>query len=237
MFDGFDDQFISDNIENNNGLCDFATSKISYAGSGLVVSHAVLNPVTQEYRLNVAIGALSTQTTHAIVMNARNLAFYPYSNQQWQCMCVAESNNQRALMAADRSGFVWILDSGNLDNGITAINEHYDSPVLFSQFPEAVSKAKQINCFFGVASSGTIYYQDLVDLSTTFSPMKALSDRKGNIQLTGTENAVKVLRTVDIPAMFNTYQFRITSSAGTAIPWEMDRFDFLKMGLGIGQGN
>lgn len=239
MFDGFYDRFISNNIENNNGLCDFATSKISYAGSGLQVCHGLLNPVTQEYRLNVAIGSQSTQTTHAIVLNARNNALYPYSNQGWQTMCIAESNNQRALMAFDRSGFCYILDSGNLD-GITPIAEIYDTPPLFSQSPEMVSKGHQLNLFFGVASCGTLYQQSRVDLSNQWGTQNPLSDAKGNKALTGTENAIKILRTIDVKETYNTIQFRITSSSGTlnsANPWELDRLDFLQQGFGIGKGN
>ena len=239
MFDGFDDLFISDNIENNNGLCDFAINKISYAGSGLQICHAELNPVTQEYRLNVAIGANSTQTTHSIVLNARNLAFYPYSNQGWQTMCVAESNNQRALMAVDRSGFCYILDSGNLDSAV-AIPEVYDSPPLFSKIPEMVSKGSQINFFFAPKSSGTVYYQSRVDLSNQWGAQVPLSNSKGETAITGTENLVKVLRTVDVKETYNTYQFRIATSSGTvssANPWELDRLDFLQQGFGIGKGN
>lgn len=239
MFDGFDDLFISDNIENNNGFCDFAMNKISYAGSGLQICHAVLNPVTQEYRLNVAIGGMSTQTTHGILLNARNLAMYPYSNQVWQTMCVAESNNQRALMAVDRSGFVYILDSGNTD-GPVAIPEVYDSPLLFSKLPEIVSKGKQLNFFFAPKSSGVINYQSRVDLSSIWGSQSALSNAKGEAAITGLENAVKVLRTIDIKETYNTYQFRLTTSGnsiGTANPWELDRLDFLQQGFGIGRGN
>lgn len=237
LFDGFDDRFISDNVENDNGLCEFAMNKISYAGSGLLISHAELNPITQEYRLNVAVGTQSTQTTHSLVLNVRNLAFYPYKNQQWQTMCMAESNNQKHLMAVDRSGFVFILDSGNLDKGVTPVNEVYDSPPLFNKLPEITSKGKQVNFFFGVTSSGTLFLQDRVDLSNQWSPMKPLSNSKGETAMSGTENVIKILRTFDVPSTFNTWQFRLTSSANTATPWEMDRLDFFQQGFGLGKGN
>ncbi len=240
MFDGFDDLFISDNVENNNGICDFAMNKISYAGSGLQIAHAILNPVTQEYRLNVAIGGASTQTTHGILLNARNLAFYPYSNQQWQTMCVAESNNQRALMAFDRSGFCYIMDSGNRDYGTVAIGEMYDTPPLFSKIPEVVSKGKQLNLFFAPKSSGVINYQSRVDLSNNWGTQIPLSNAKGETTITGTENLIKVLRTIDVKETYNTIQFRFTTSSGTigtANPWELDRLDFLQQGFGVGKGN
>lgn len=234
-FDGFDDMFVSDNIENDNGICDFAMNKVSYAGSGLVISNAVLNTITQEYRLNIAIGQTSTQTTHGILLNARNLAFYPYSNQNWQTMCMAQSNNQNHLMAADRSGFVYILDSGNLDSAVK-INDIYDSPPLFSKLPELVSKGKQLNLFFAPKSSGTVYYQERYNLSNIWSEMKRLTDRNGVSEMMGTESQIKLTRVVDVKATYNTYQFRLTSSANTAIPWQMDRLDYLQQGFGIGQG-
>lgn len=235
LFDGFDDRYASDNIENDNGLCEFAMDKVSYAGSGLVVSHAALNPVTQEYRLNLAIGLQSTQVTHSIILNARNLAMYPYSNQNFQAMCVAESNNQRHLMAVDRSGYVHILDSGNLDVKLP-INDVYDSPPLFSAAPEVVSKGHQLNLFFAPKSCGTIYVQDRTDLSNQWSKVRPLGNRVGQTQITGSENLIKVLRTLDVPSTYNTWQFRLTSSSGTANPWELDRLDFLQQGFGIGLG-
>ena len=235
MFDGVDDKFMSDNVENDNQICDFAMDNISYAGSGLQICHAALDPIMQEYRLNVAIGAESTQTTHALIFNARNLAMYPYQNQGWQTMCVAESNNQQALMAVDRSGFVYIINSGNLDGAIP-INEVYDSPPLFSKIPEVVSKGHELNLFFAVKSSGIIYHQDRADLSNQWSPMIPLSNAKGETAITGTENAIKILRTINTPSVYNTYQFRLTSSAGTAVGWELDRLDYIQQGFGIGRG-
>lgn len=235
IFDGFDDTFISDNIENDNNICDFALSKVSYAGSGLAMCFGVLDPIEQEYRLNVAIGSQSTQTTHAILLNARNLAFYPYQNQQWQAMCVAESNNQRALMAVDRSGFIWILNSGNLD-GRTAINENYDSPPLFYKLPEIVSKGKQLNLYFGVESAGRVYYRERFNLSNQWSKVKSISNQDGVSIMTGTENVIKLERTIDVPSTYNTYQFQITSSSGTANPWQLDRLDYLQQGFLIGKG-
>jgi len=229
VFDGYDDLFISDSVENNNGVCDFATSKISFAGSGLTISHAEVDQVEQEYRLNVAIGAGSTQTTHAIVLNLRTLALYPYSNQNYQAMCRAESNNQLHLMAVDRSGFVHILNSGNMD--VTKpISEVYDSPVLFKGLPAVVQKSQQNNLYFKVDSCGTIYYQDALNRSTAFSTIRQL------VNLQGTEPVLQVEAPIDIPATYNTYQFRLISSGGTANPWKMSRWDFLQDQKGIGKG-
>ena len=234
-FDGYDDQIISDNVENNNDYCEFAMQNISLAGSGLLVSNAEFDPNTQEYRLNVAIGAQTTQTTHALVLNARTLSIYPYSNQPFNTMCVAESAGKQFLMAVDRSGFCHIQNSGNLDVA-TPINEIYDSPLLFNKSPSEVSKNKQISFFFGHDSCGTIYYQERFDFSRVFSGMKPLRNHLGEAELLGTESSLILSRTVDLPSVQNIYQYRVTSSAGTANPWKIIHFDLLNSSLGYGRG-
>jgi len=228
-FDGYEDTFVSDNVENDNRICDFATKKISMAGSGLVISHAEVDQVEQEYRLNVAIGADSTQTTHALLLNGRTLALYPYSNQGFQAMCVAESAGRQNLMAIDRSGYVHILNSGNMDV-MTPINEMYDSPPIFGETPQQVLKSQNINTYFVVDSCGRVYYQEAFNMKRTFLPMREL------VNLSGAEDKLLVDANIDIPASFNTYHFRLTSSAGTANPWKLSRWDLVGRVKGIGQG-
>lgn len=237
VFDGgFDDLFLSNDIENDNKMCDFAMKKISLAGSGLVLCHAELDPNEQEYRLNVAIGADSTQTTHAILVNARSLSMYPYANQQYQAMCVAESANKQFLLASDRSGFIYILNSGNLDIS-TPIDDIYDSSVSYGNSPISVTKLNQANFFFEVRSCGTIYYKDRVDLESGFTKLKALTNVKGQAEITGAEQVISVLRTKDIQSVQNVYQFALTSSMSTAEPWKLVHYDVLSKELGIGLGN
>ena len=230
MFDGSDDLIISDNMENENSMCDFATKKISFAGSGLVVSHAEYDPLEQEYRMNLAIGANSTQTTHALLLNARTLAMYPYANQMYQCMCVAESAGRQFLMAADRSGFVYILNTGNLDVA-TPINEVYDFPFLYQKLPGSVHKAKKIDLYFSVDSCGSIYFQDRADFSSLWSNNRSV------ITITEADSLVQKIHSIDIPATQNVWQGRIMSSSGTANPWKLNHIDFFSNFLGIGVGN
>ena len=238
VFDGYDDLFVTDNVENDNGYCDFAMNKISYAGSGLIYSHAEFDYIEQEYRLNLVIGTQSTNTTHAIVLNGRTMALYPYSNQQYQAMCVAESNNQQHLMAVDRSGFVHILNSGNMDVSLP-ISEYYDSPFLYKNTPTEVTKSQQLNFYFNKHSSGTVYHQDRVDFSSIFGDLKPLRDRDGRAEILGTESSVQIIRSKDVPSTFNAYQFRITSSSNTfnnAYPWELSRWELLQQQKGYGKG-
>lgn len=234
-FDGYDDHILSDNVENNNNYCDFATDKISLFGSGLVVSNAEFDPIEQEYRLNVCIGGMSTQTTHAIVLNSRTLSMYPYSNQPFNTMCVAQSAGRSFLMAVGRSGYAHILNSGNLDVS-TPINEIYDTPLLFNKSPSEVTKNKQLNLFFSPGSCGTLYFQQRFDFSTVFSEMKPIRNHSGEAEMTGEEPVLQITRSIDLPSVQNIFQGRITSSAGTANPWVLTHFDLLNTGLGYGRG-
>lgn len=234
-FDGYDDQIISDNVENDNNYCDFGMQKISLAGSGLIVSNAEFDPIQQEYRLNVAIGVQSTQTTHALLLNSRTLSMYPYSNQMFNTTCVAESAGKQLLMGFDRNGYCHILNSGNLDVS-TPINEIYDSPLLFKTSPSEVTKNRQINFFFSKDSSGTIYFQERFDFSNVFSTMRPLRDYQGNTELLGTESSLQLIRTTDITSVQNVYQYRLTSSSGTANPWVLTHYDLFNSGLGYGRG-
>ena len=235
-FAGYRGEIISDNVENANDSCEFAMDNISLAGSGLLISNAEFDQNEQEYRLNVAIGAQSTQTTHAIVFNARTLALYPYSNQPYNTICAAESGGRQFLMGFDRSGLCHILNSGNLDAGVIPVNDIYDSPLLFKSSPSEVTKNKQINFFFSHLSSGTLYYQERFDFSNIYNEMKPLRNAFGDSQLTGNESSIIITRTVDLPSVQNIYQYRLTSSANTAIPWKLTHFDLFNSALGVGRG-
>ena len=229
IFDGTKDTIISDNIEDDNRLCEFATKKISYSGSGLTVSNSVIDPLEQEYRLNLAIGIDSTQTTHAIVLNLRSLAMYPYSNQEYQAMCIAESAGRQYLMASDRSGRVYILNTGNVDIA-TPINDVYESPFIFSKVPGVVQKSNKIDLYFQKNSSGTIYYQDRADFSTYWN------NKAKVIDLTDDSTIIHKIHSEDIPSTHNIYQFKIMSSSSTANPWRLTHTDFFLQTMGIGKG-
>ena len=60
---------------------------------------------------------------------------------------MAESNNHQYLMAVDQSGFVHMLNTGNLDGGVNPINEIYYSPYIFNRVPGMVSKGGKIDLF------------------------------------------------------------------------------------------
>ena len=229
IFDGSKDTIISDNIEDNNTLCEFAIKKISYAGSGLIVSNSVIDPIEQEYRLNVSIGENSSQTTHAIVLNLRSLAMYPYSNQGYQTMCIAESAGRQYLLAGDRSGRLHILNTGNLDIA-SAIDDVYESPFIFSKVPGVVQKSNKIDLYFQKNSAGTVYYQDRADFNI------AWNNKSKPIDITNDSTIIHKIHSEDIPSTHNIYQFKIMSSSSTANPWRLTHIDFFLQTMGIGKG-
>lgn len=228
LFDGSDDKIISDNIENNNMLCDFAMDNVSLAGSGLVVSFAEHDNNDQNYKLCLSIGANSTETTHFINYNGRTQSFFPYDNMGFNTMVMAESANQQYLMAFDRAGYCHMMDSGNLDGNRTPINDIFDSSLLFEKSPSEVSKSQKIDFYLSPTSSGTLFFRDRVDFSSDFKP-------HDKFELNDTSNKIMIKKSINIPKTQGVYQWQLTSSANTANPWKINRTDYFLTGLGIGQ--
>jgi len=228
FFDGSDDQIFSNDIEQDNSMCDFALKKISYAGSGPVASFSEVNPNENTYKLVVAIGEDSSQTTHMLNYDGRAKAFYPYSNQFYNTMTMAESANRKYLMAFDRSGFCHMLDSGNLDGNTTAINEHFDSAILFEKSPSQSHKGFRTDLFFSNKTCGTLHVLDRTDFSTDYKKLITF-------EIDGTEKKTYIHIPIDTPESYNAYQWRLTSSSGTSNPWAMQRSDHFLKGQGIGQ--
>jgi len=229
LFDGADDRIISDNVENDNKMCDFALDKISYAGSGLAVAHAELDANQQVYKCNVAIGSESTHTTHFINFDPRTLAMYPYQNQRFQTMTMAESNNQRFLMAVDRSGRIHMMNTGNLDGDTTPIDDVFDSSFIFDVSPSMLHKGYKLDMFFSPTSSNNVYFSDRVDFSQVFK-------QKEVFKIVDTNSVNQIMKEIDTPTSFNVYQFRISSSSGTSEPWRINRSDYHVIGFGVGKG-
>jgi len=102
-----------------------------------VVSFGKTDEQEQVYKLGVAIGPASSQVTHFLCLNGRTQALYPYDYTQsaFMTMTMVESGNRRYLMAVDQSGWIHMMDSGNLDGNTTAINEHYASNLIYEKSP------------------------------------------------------------------------------------------------------
>lgn len=230
IFDGSGDQIVSNNIEQDNNLCDFSISKISYFGSGPIVSFAEVDANRNVYRLNVVIGENSQQTTHIISYDGRALGFYPWSNMGFNCMCMAESANRRFLMAFDRSGKVHMMDSGNLDGNTKPINDIFDSPILFNKTPSQSTKGHRTDLYFTNNTAGNLMYLERIDGSDTFK-------QRRTINISGSGGKIIKHESIDMPQTYNMYQFRIMSSCLTMSPWRLMRYDHFTQGLGIGKND
>lgn len=230
IFDGVNDTTASDNIESDNMVSEFSMHKIPFIGSGLTICNAELDDIEQEYRLNVAIGNDTSETTHAIVLNLRSLAMYPYSNQRYQAMTMAQSGNRNYLMAIDRSGFVHMLNTGNTDGGVP-INEWYTSPFLFRTLPGIVQKGAKDDFYFTPTETGTLYIQDRADFNSNWSK------KPKKINLTKANSLLQIVHSEDVPSTHNQYQFKLMSSGATTESWRLTHMEYFYKSMGLGKGN
>ena len=230
IFDGSGDQIVSNNIEQDNGQCDFSLSKVSYLGSGPMASFAETDTNANAYRLALVLGQDSQQTTHFVSYDGRALGFYPWDNMGFNCMCMAESANRRFLMAFDRSGRCHMMNSGNLDGNTTPINDLFDTPLLFNKTPSQSSKGHRMDLYFINNTAGSITYLDRIDCSETYK-------QRRNIAITGSGGKTLKFESIDIPQTYNIYQGRIMSSGATTDPWKLIRYDHFTSPLGIGKND
>ena len=230
FFDGSEDTIASNNVESDNNMCDFATSKISYSGSGLLTNFGKTDKSENVYKLCTVIGTSSTETTHFLNLEGRTKGFYPsYNNNiKFMSMCMAESGNRQYLMAVDQSGWIHMMNSGNIDRNTYAINEVFNSSFYFDKSPSQTSKSHEMHLFLTPNSSGTLYYSDRQDFSSTFSVRRV-------IQIDSRSNIVQQHETVDIPISQNIYQYQLSSSSGTNEPWRLNRTDYFSSPGGIGK--
>ena len=228
LFDGSDDQISSNNIEQDNELCEFALDNLSFSGSGPLISFAETDYNENVYKLCVAIGVNSTQTTHMINYDGRSKAWYPFDRQHFNTMVMAESANKRFLMAFDRSGYCHMLNSGNLDGNTTSINDHYDSSLIFEKSPAQSQKGHVTNLFFSNATCGRLYVYDKTDFDNDYK-------LRESFVISGSDRKFHIHKVIDVPESYNVYQWRLTSSSGTSDPWKLQRYDHMLKGQGIGK--
>lgn len=230
IFDGSGDQVLSTNLERDNGQSDFFMNNLAYFGSGPVINFAEVDNNQLVYKLVVGIGPQSSKTTHMLNFDARTFSLFPYQNMPYNTMVMAESANQRFLMAFDRSGFCHMMDSGNLDANKTPIDEFYESPILFEKTPAQSAKSHKTDFYFSNTTAGSLYYEDRIDFSNTYRLRK-------KIKLSGSSNIVVQNEDIDVTEGYNAYQFKLHSSAGTSDPWRCIRWDHFATGLGIGKND
>lgn len=226
IFTGGDDEIISDNIQNNNGITPFYLSNIS--NLDLEKCWAENDKKAQVYRLFL-VYANSSTISYALNFNYRTGSFYPEDNRPYQSGILAEDTASNLFMlGCNYNGRVCVMDSGNTEAGV-AINEQYTSPFYYHQSPSNVKKNQQVDLFFSITSSGTLYYEDRSQFSNIWNGIVK------TMTLASAISSTQIRHTIDIPVTNNVYQFKVSSSANTAEPWNCNLIDFSASNYGIGK--
>ena len=225
IFDGSDELIISTPIEEDNGQCDAFLNGIP--DDSLPKCRAEVDTEEQVYRLNIIMSP-SSETTHAWCLNLRTGIWYPYDNQGFNAMTMSDSGNNRILAGVKRDGFVHWINTTNTDAG-TAIDEFLQSPLIFSNTPRTITKSKNATLYLVPTSSGELHYQDRTNFSPTFRPTRE------KISLSDTGNFTVIQKVIDVPVTTTVYEWKVSSSASTANPWKLLRYDFDHKDLGKGE--
>ena len=225
VFDGNNDEIISSEVEENNGLTPFYMQNINT--ENIQKCWAEDDRGKQVYRLHVPYDDSPT-VNREIVYNYRNNSLYPNDNRPFQSGILAtDTSNGLHMLVCDYSGYVHHIDSGNRD--ITQpVNDYYTSPFLFRKNPSISQKSQKMAMHFNPTSSGTIHYEDRLDWSNVWNPCK-------QFDLVSELSAVQTSKTIDLINVNNVYQYKITSSSNTADPWRLNRADYFLTDLGIGR--
>ncbi len=224
LFDGGDDKIISDKIEFDNGISNFHL--IDIQDNAIEKSNSVRDTNEQVWKLNLCM-APSNHPTHTLCLDLRSLGFYLYSySSPLIGMTMTESANKQYLVSINTQGNVYQMGTSNTDAG-SPINDYYSSPFIYEKSPAQVNKTNKVDFFFAVTSANNVYMEDRVNFSTEWK----LRDTY-KIEDDATKNQLK--KTTDLPTTFNTYQYKLSSSSGTAEAWKLNRADILLNSKGFG---
>src|SRR3990167_1175854 len=225
LFLGLDDEIISDNVQQNNEMTPFYLDNIN--ALKLNECWAENDKKNQIYKLYLVYGGSST-VSYCLNFNYRTGAWYPDDDTPFPSGVLAnDTADNLYMLACDYNGYIHQINSGNTRSGV-AINEYYVSPFLYQQSPSHVHKGQQIDMFFSVSSSGTIYFEDRNQFSNVWDLRKTMT-------LANAISSVQIRHTIDIPETMNVYQFKLSSSANTAEPWRCNLIDYSQSNLGIGK--
>lgn len=225
IFDGSDSEYISEIIQKNNGITSFYLDNIS---TSLINKSWAENDTEKGiYSLHVVYGGTNA-VTYSINFNYRTGAFYAYDNLPFQSGVLAEDTaNGKHMLACGYNGFIYHMDSGNLDV-TTGVNDYYTSPFISNQSPSRVQKHQQVDMYFSPTSSGTIHIEDRTQFSSIWKLRQSFT-------VTNTESNHQIRQTIDVPETYNVYQFKVSSSANSANPWQLNLIDLAHHDVGIGK--
>ena len=226
VFDGGDDKVISDKIEFDNGVCPFHL--IDIQDNAIEKSSSVKDTTEQVWKLNLCM-APSNYPTHTLCLDLRSLSYYVYQySSKFVGMVMTESANKQYLVSLNTQGHVCQMNTSNTDE-TTPITEYHTSPTLYDQSPSKVNKTAKIDFFFATGSCNNVYLEDRTNFDNAWKTRETFL-----ITNDSTKNQIK--KAVDIPLTFNAYQYKISSSSGTAEAWKLTKADVLMNSKGYGQG-
>ena len=224
IFLGGEDEIISDQIQDDNGITSFYLDNINSVD--LNKCWAENDKKAQVYRLFLVCGNSST-VSYCLNFNYRTGALYPEDNRSFQSGVLAEDTaSNLSMLACNYNGRIHVLDSGNTEAAVP-VNDHFISPLLYLQTPTRVHKAQQINLFFSPSDTNCIYFEDRSQFSSVWNLRKAIT-------LSSAVSSIQIRHTIDVPETMNTYQFRLSSSSCTSEPWRLNLIDYSQSNLGLG---
>lgn len=160
IFDGTSIQFISDSIEPNNGGT-FCMNNINHGG--IRDAHATIDWDNNLYILFLPIGG-SASISHAIALNFKTMALFPYYNQTMHSAVSAQdSSGRKFFIGAGYNGHAHTCFKGNTDAGgsISAFADGGGGKV------EVTSNNHKLESGAKVVISGTTNYNGTFTISDT----------------------------------------------------------------------
>ena len=224
VFLGAEDEIISDSVQFDNGITPFYLDNIN--SIELNKCWAENDRQNGIYKLFLAYAGSST-VSYCINFNYRTGTIYADNGRPYQSgVLAADTADNLYMLGCNYNGRIHCMDSGNTD-AETAVDDHYISPFFYNQSPSRVHKGQQIDLFFSETSSGTLCYQERNDFKNDWGECH-------DIPLTKAGSSQQIRKTIDIPETQNVYQFKLSSSASTAEPWQLNLIDISNSDIGIG---
>jgi hypothetical protein len=180
---------------------------------------AVYDPIDDIYRLVVTLNG-TTANSIMINIDVRNFAYYPFDNQPFHSLVLAQDKiGRRFVLGAGYDGHIYkLMQDVNHDDG-EEIVEVYESPPITAKGSRR-QKGQMMTVLFQPVGNYSLTMSDRVDFDKTWKqraliPMFHNRDRFLGINASLGEKAVlgsdveKIMKQINIPASFNYYRFKL----------------------------
>lgn len=224
VFLGSEEEIISDSIQEDNGITPFFLNNIN--SIELNKCWAENDRAKGIYKLFLVYGGSST-ISHCLNFNYRTGTLYPDNGRPFNSgVLAADTADNLYMLGCNYNGRIHCMDSGNTDGNVP-VDDHYVSSFFYNQSPSRVHKGQQIDLFFSESSSGELYLEDRTNFKNEWVERKRITlDKSGSSQ--------QIRHTIDIPETQNVYQLKLSSSANTAEPWQLNLIDLNNTDIGQG---